>query len=311
MKILVTGATGRLGRRLVPLLLKAGARVRIMTRQPDGDAARALGLLGAQVVRGDLLDAASLARACTGMHRVLLGAHALLGRGRGASERVDGVGQRALIDAACAAGVRRLVLVSALGAAPDHPVDFFRTKHAIEEALRRSGLEHTILRPSAFMECHAHLFNGRQILERGFTVIMGRGNKPRNFICADDVAQFVAEALLQQYADDAVVELGGPGNHSNNQVAALYAHEAGVPLRAWHLPAAACAALAALARPAHPGVARILRLGGLADDAFSEQFDATALQQRSPQVRLTPLERFVHDQVQAWRSARAAATLAR
>ncbi len=311
MKILVTGATGQLGRRVVPLLLQAGAQVRIMTRQPDGDAARALSQLGAQVVRGDLLDAASLARACTGMRRVLLGAHAMLGRGRGASEWVDGAGQRALIDAAGAAGARRLVLVSALGAGPDHPVDFFRTKHDIEQAVRQSGLEHAILRPSAFMECHAHLFNGRNLLERGFTLVMGSGDKPRNFICADDVAHFAAESLLQQYADDAVVELGGPGNHSNNQVAALYAREAGVPLRAWHLPAAACTALAALTQPVHPGVARILRLGGLADDAFSEQFDATALQQRTPQIRLTSLERFVREQVQTWRSARAAQTLAR
>ncbi len=311
MKILVTGATGRLGRRVVPLLLKAGTRVRIMTRQPDGDAARSLALLGAQVVRGDLLDAASLARACTGMQRVFIGAHGMLGRGRSASENVDGAGQRALIAAARVAGVRRLVLASALGAGPDHPVDFFRTKHAVEQAVRDSGLEHTVLRPAAFMECHAHLFNGRNILQHGFTFIMGSGDKPRNFICSDDVAQFVAEALLQQYLDDAVVELGGPGNHSNNEVAALYAREAGVPLRAWHLPAAACTALAELAQPVHPGVARILRLGGLADDVFNECFDATALQQRNPQIRLTPLEHFVREQVQAWRAARAAATLAR
>jgi uncharacterized protein YbjT (DUF2867 family) len=74
---------------------------------------------------------------------------------------VDDRGHRNLIAAARAAGVQRFVYVSAHGAAPDHPVDFFRTKHAIEEALAASGLDAVSMRPTAFMEQHVHLFNGK------------------------------------------------------------------------------------------------------------------------------------------------------
>ncbi len=63
-----------------------------------------------------------------------------LGRGRNRSEAVDDVGHRSLIDVARDAGVTRFVYTSALGAAPNQPIDFFRTKWAIEQHLASSGL---------------------------------------------------------------------------------------------------------------------------------------------------------------------------
>ena len=84
-------------------------------------------------------------------------------------KRVDDRGHRALIDAARSQGVKRFVYTSALGVSPNHPIDFYRAKYAIEQYLQASGLEHVILRPSAFMEWHAHMFNGKSILEKGRT----------------------------------------------------------------------------------------------------------------------------------------------
>jgi uncharacterized protein YbjT (DUF2867 family) len=160
--MLVIGGTGTLGTRVVRRLVAAGVPVRVMTRdRARSDAVRAV---GAQPVEGDLTDARSLDAACAGEDRVLLAAHGFIGRGRYASENVDGAGHRALIDAARRAGVGRLVYVSALGAAPDHPVDFFRTKFATEQYLAASGLAHVILRPSAFMEFHAHELIGKAVL---------------------------------------------------------------------------------------------------------------------------------------------------
>jgi len=69
-----------------------------------------------------------------------------------ASRAVDELGHKALIDAARAAGVQRFVYVSGMGAASDHPIDFFRTKYEGERYLERRGLEHVILRRSVFME---------------------------------------------------------------------------------------------------------------------------------------------------------------
>ena len=139
MKTLVVGATGALGRPTVRLLRAAGIPVRALNRHP-ADAAD-LPALGAEVVAGDLADAASLVRALDGVDRVLVTAHGMLGRGRHSSAHVDDRGHRDLIAASRAAAVKRFVYVSAYGAGPDHPVDFFRTKHAVEQVLAASGLD--------------------------------------------------------------------------------------------------------------------------------------------------------------------------
>jgi uncharacterized protein YbjT (DUF2867 family) len=297
MKTLVVGATGALGRPTVRLLRNAGVPVRALNRHP-GDAAD-LAALGAEVVAGDLADAASLVRALDGVDRVLAAAHGMLGRGRHASANVDDRGHRDLIAAARAAGVKRFVYVSGYGATPDHPVDFFRTKHAIEQVLVESGLDAVVLRPTAFMEQHVHLFNGKNVLEKGKARLIGPGTKPRNFVCAEDVAALAVRALCEDPPPFRLLNIGGPGHSSNAEVAALYAKITGVPARASHLPTGVAAALSVLARPLHPGVARVLRILSLPDDAFSERFDSDVDFERDFGVRMTTLEAFVRRQVQA------------
>jgi uncharacterized protein YbjT (DUF2867 family) len=278
-------------------LREQGHAVRALTRTP----ARAgeLAALGAEVVAGDLVDRASLVRACAGVDRVLAAAHGLLGRGRYRSERVDADGHRALIDAARSSGVQRFVYTSALGASADHPVDFFRTKHDTEAYLRASGLPHVVLRPTAFMEHHVHDFNGKVLLEKGRAQLIGGGTKPRNFVAGDDVAQFAVLALTAEPPPMTVIEIGGPGNHSNNEVAALYARLAGRELRVSHLPAPVALALSRVVAPLHPGVARLMRLLGLPDGAFNETFDSAPLQRAFPAIHLTTLESFVRARIAA------------
>jgi uncharacterized protein YbjT (DUF2867 family) len=295
MKVLVIGATGVLGRTVVRRLIEQGHAVRAMTRTPQK--AHDLAALGAEVVAGDLVDRGSLVAACTDVDRVLAAAHSLLGRGRHASEHVDAAGHRALIDTARAAGVRRFVYTSALGAAPEHPVDFFRTKHAIELYLSASGMPHVILRPTAFMEQHVHEFNGKGLLDKGRIQLIGPGTKRRNFVAAADVAQFAVLALTADPAPGPVLEIMGPGNFSNNDVAALYARLSGKPLSVSHLPAGMARWLYKLAAPLHPGAARLLGMLGLPDDAFNEAFDSEPLQRAYPQMRLTTLEEFVQARV--------------
>jgi uncharacterized protein YbjT (DUF2867 family) len=300
--VLVIGATGALGRPVVRQLRERGVAVRAACRHPDR--AADLAALGAEVIAADLTDAASLARACSGVQRVLCAAHGMLGRGRWASERVDDAGHRALFAAARAAQVKRVVYTSAFGAAADHAIDFFRTKHAMEQALAASGLDHVILRPTAFMEHHAHAFNGKAVLESGKARLVGAGTKPRNFVCAEDVAEFAVRALLEDPPPFRLLEIGGPGHYSNVQVSELYARTAGIAPRIGHLPARVAGFLATLARPLHPGAARILHLLSLPDDAFPERFDGAAELERRFDVRLTPLEVFVERQVGAARPAR-------
>ena len=150
------------------------------------------------MVAGDLVDPPSLARACAGATRVVASAHGMIGRGRYRSEAVDDEGHRALVAAAQAA------------------VDFFRTKHAIEHHLRASGLPFTIIRAAAFMEWHAHEFNGRHILAGRTATLPGRGTKRRNFVAAADVARMVMRALDDPALQGKTIEIGGPGNYTDD-----------------------------------------------------------------------------------------------
>jgi hypothetical protein len=70
-----------------------------------------------------------------------------------------------------------------------------------------------------------------------------------------------------------------------------------------HLPARLARVIAVLARPLHPGLARILKMSSLPDDAWSERFDGAPALQREQGITLTPLPQFVEDRVAQWRQA--------
>src|SRR5215216_4344713 len=292
--ILVVGANGVLGRQVAKLLLSQGQQVRLLVRTPSK--VDDLKKIGAEVLQGDLIDPLSLTRACQGVDQVVAVAHSLLGKGKYTSEAVDDAGHRALIDAAKAAGVAHFVYTSILGAAPDHPIDFFRTKQQIEEYLKASGLQYTILRPAAFLEWHAHVFNGKSILESGKTSLLGKGTKLRNFIAVRDVAQFAVAALTDPKLKNRTMEIGGPQNLTNNQVSELYGKIAGVTPRVSHMPPLVAKAMSIMLKPFQPGISRIMYMGSLPDGAFSEKFDPAALLIEFP-MHLTTLEEFVRERV--------------
>jgi NADH dehydrogenase len=296
MTILVVGAGGTLGRATTRQLLSQGHAVRALVR--DRAKAEPLRRLGAEVVTGDLTDPPSLARACKGATRVFACAHGLLGRGAQSSAQVDHVGHSALVVAAREAHVEHFVYTSALGAADDHPIDFFRTKHEIEAVVQGSGLGWTILRPAAFMEQHVHEFNGRLLLEKGFTVLIGPANRPRNVVAVRDVVPFAVLALTEDGLAGRTLEIGGPDNVSNTQVAQMYAVRAHLPRgRIRHLPAGVARALAGALRPLHEGIARVIDIALLDTD---QSWSAAALRAEFD-IRLTGVEDFIDERVAAWR----------
>src|SRR5947209_18713045 len=166
--ILIVGASGSLGGTIAKRLLAQGKAVRLMTRTPSNLVH--LKQQGAEVVSGDLRNPASLLSACEGVEQVLAAAHALTGKGDNNPQTVDDAGNRQLIDAARAAGVKHFVFLSVLGASPNAPLEFFRIKYRTEEYLRASGLAFTIIRPSAYMDLWAQLI-GQPILKQGKTTI--------------------------------------------------------------------------------------------------------------------------------------------
>jgi len=262
--ILIVGASGRLGSVVAERLLAQGKEVRVMTRTPLNLAH--LKRQGAEVVRGDLRDPASLLHACQGVEQVLTAAHALDGKGDNNPHTVDDMGNRQLIDAAKAAGVKHFVFVSILGAKADAPEEFFRIKYHTEEYLRESSLSFTIIRPSAFMDLWAQ-FIGQPILEQGKTTIFGRGNNPINFVSVEDLARFVCAAVEDPGTGKRVIEVGGPENLTLNQVAEIFERASGRVAKKRHVPLLVMRVMSILLQPVNPALSRLIRLGILMDTA--------------------------------------------
>ncbi len=269
--IVIVGARSSLGRATARLLLPAGKPVRAVTRTPP--ALDDLGRLGAEVVHGDLRNPESLAKACAGAQQVFATTHAFNGKGDNTSQTVDDAGNRGLIDVAKAAGVQHFVFTSALGARPDHPIDFFRIKYQIEEYLKASGLSYTILRPTAFMEFWAGLI-GMPIIERGQTTIFGRGENPINFVSVEDVARYAVIALENPLARNRVIEIAGPQNLSALQVAATFERLAGRKARKRHVPLWAMRVMGVLLQQINPALCRQIR-AGVHMDMARQDFDVT------------------------------------
>jgi uncharacterized protein YbjT (DUF2867 family) len=276
---LIVGATGKLGRAIVRRRLEQGHAVRALARDPRK--ADDLRQLGAQIVHGDLRDPGSLAPALQGVSHVVAAAHALLGGYANSMKRVDGAGHRALIDAARTAGVERFVYTSIMGASADHPHEFWRTKARTEDYLKQSGLSYTILRPSAYLETHAHQLIGEPFLRRGVAVLLGRGQTVRNFVSLEDVAVLAVRALDDALMIGETIDVGGADNLTDREIVELYASLTGRSARMRLVPVAVLRVLALLLRPLHPGAGRIMRMSLLLDSGTVDwSFDPVELKHR-------------------------------
>ncbi len=146
--VLVSGATGQQGGAVAHELLAGGYHVRAMTRKPQGDAARALGKLGAELVQGDLDDEASVSRALAGAW----GAFAVQNTWEAGVEKEEVQGKR-FAKAARQAGVQHLVYTSVASAHRKTGIPHFENKWQVEETIRSLGFpSQVIIRPVFFME---------------------------------------------------------------------------------------------------------------------------------------------------------------
>ncbi|GIK40909.1 MAG: hypothetical protein BroJett011_47420 [Chloroflexota bacterium] len=200
---------------------------------------------------------------------------------------MDDLGNRSLIDAARAAGVKHLVFISVLGAGPTSPLELARIKYASEQYLRASGLSYTILRAAPFMEFWVTMV-GEPILKTGKTTIFGRGNNPINFVSAEDVAKFCLIALQDPRAHNQVIEVGGPENLTFNQVAELFEKVSGQPARKNHVPLPLMRVMRLLVRPFNPMLSLQIT-GGILMDTGNLRCDMSATLQQYP-VKLIRLE---------------------
>src|SRR5687768_1607813 len=219
---LVVGATGALGTEICRQLIEQGARVRAMARATSDPAKKqALRDLGAEIVEGDLRDTASLRAACEGVENVISTATVIVSQQPNDTfNDVDDAGQRALIDAARAAGVKHFVFVSVSGGIRvSSPL--IDSKRRVEKHLMESGLGYTILRPAGFMEAWLGAVAGFDHKTHTATVL-GTGDQQLSYISAFDVARFAVVSTQLPAARNRVIELGGAEAITPNQAVAEF-----------------------------------------------------------------------------------------
>ena len=207
--ILVTGASGFVGGHVVRALAAAGESVRALVRDAGG--AGRLDDADCELVRGDVTDVESLRAAVQGCEAVVHLVSILVGKPAD-FERVMTQGTASLLQVAADAGVGRFVHMSALGTNDEtkDSVPYYRAKWAMEEAVRGSGLNHAVLRPSfVFAGDGGALSQFTRIAKLApITPVVGDGKQRLQPIWADDLARAVTLAVKGQ--SDVLVELGGP-----------------------------------------------------------------------------------------------------
>ncbi|MER7877065.1 NmrA/HSCARG family protein [Streptomyces solisilvae] len=237
--VLVSGATGQQGGATARALLSAGVPVRALVRDPATERARAVAALGAELVKGDLLDLDSVRRAAEGARAVFSIQMPDLNDLQGDSEWVQG---RNLIDAARDAGVPQFVHTSVSGAGQHQTApgwaegrwaameQYFTTKSGLQDRVREAGFRHwTLLKPAFFMENFLSLLpNGP---EGGLATILEPGTK-LSLIAVSDIGTSAAAAFAdpERFHE---VELELAGDHMTmTRVAEVLSEVTGVELTA-------------------------------------------------------------------------------
>ena len=257
-RVLVVGATGQLGSVIARKLIDGGTKVRALARNQTALAQFAD---RAELAPVDLRDVPRLTDACRGVDQIVATANNNMGKGPTSPTRIDLSNYQNLCAAARNAGVRRLMYVSYKGMSQDAPVDIFRVKWYIEDAIRRSGVPHVMLRPTAFMDIWIDQILAKGIREKGTATIFGDGTNVANYIAVDDVAEFAVKILAAANVVNEVVEAGGPSNISQNDLVTLLEKRFKSSGKRRHIPAAAMRLLAPIVRPFNEVTARLMTLG--------------------------------------------------
>jgi len=217
--IALTGVTGSLGSRVAAGLAAAGVPLRLVVR----DAGRAPELTGAEVVenRGGYADPAGFRAALAGVDTLYLVS---------AAEAEDRLKQHVdAVDAAVAAGVRRIVYTSFLGAKHDAVFTLVRQHAATEDRIRDSGVRHTFLRHSMyadFVPFFATVEDGRAV------IAAPAGDGRTSFVSRDDLADVAVAVLLREDTDldGQALEVTGPAALTMAEAAAVLTDVTGRPV---------------------------------------------------------------------------------
>jgi NADH dehydrogenase len=209
MTVLVTGASGFIGRAVTEALVARGDRVRAMVR--TARSAAALDGVDCELVQGDVADPATLRAAVRGCRSIVHLVSIIEGK-PAAFERVMAAGTGNLVEAARETGVRHIVYVSALGTGPDATVPYYRAKWAAERTIVHSGIGHAVLRPSFVFGPEGGALPRFLRLARVMpvTLVLGPGTQRVQPIWIDDAVAAILLALDREGVSADPIQLGGP-----------------------------------------------------------------------------------------------------
>ncbi|MGJ5140104.1 SDR family oxidoreductase [Bradyrhizobium oligotrophicum] len=219
MTILVTGATGNVGRRVVEQLVKRGADVRALVRDP----AKANFPAGVQIAQGDLLDIDSLSGAFSGVSTLFL---------LNAVTSDEFTQALVALNIAREAGIERIVYLSVIHSDVYVNVPHFAGKFAVERMIEQMGLHATILRPAYFMNNDLTI---RDVV-RGYGVYpMPIGSKGLAMIDARDIGEIAAIDLIRREQSSTPlpltrINLVGPDTLNGADAAAVWSEVLGRPI---------------------------------------------------------------------------------
>jgi uncharacterized protein YbjT (DUF2867 family) len=223
MRIVVTGGTGFIGREVVKRLTESGSDdVAVTTRDTGGPDPFGGRVERVQAFAGDPISLGkAFTRADVVVHAIQFPNHPVEDPKRGRSYvEVDGKGTEVAASVAKKLGVRRFVYLSGAGAGQGRPQPWFQAKDRAEAAIRATGMEHTLLRPSWIYGPGDRSMNRFVFFVRYLPVVpvIGDGKTPVQPISVHDVARCVAEAVRREDAKDKVFELGGPERLSMDEI---------------------------------------------------------------------------------------------
>ncbi len=221
--ILITGATGYIGRHLIARLVAKGERPRCLVR----DINRAKRLLPAdkvELVAGATTSPDSLDAAVQGVDTIIHAAFLTADHKQSTSneyEKTNVQGTANLIKAAKKAGVKRIIEVSGLGTKPDRPGSYMQGRYLSEKMLKESGLDWTIIQPSVLFGKNAPFIKGLVDLIRTAPVVplIGSGKTMFQPIWVEDVVTILVKVLEDPaHTTNRTYTIGGPAYYSFTQI---------------------------------------------------------------------------------------------
>lgn len=250
----VFGGSGFIGRYLVQKLAQRGWRLRVAVRRPDSALfLKPLGDVGQiQPVAANLRDEASVKAALAGADAAVNLVGLLYERGKQSFEAVHVEGAERVARLASASGLQRLIHLSAIGADPQSPANYARSKAAGEAAVKAAFPAATILRPSIVIGPEDDFFNRFAAMARLAPALplIGGGQTKFQPVYVGDLAEAMARCLERPASAGKIYEIGGPRIYSFRQLLELMLKEIGrrrllLPLPFWamQLPAAAMSLL--------------------------------------------------------------------